>query len=60
MSLIHCHVILQITKLDVETREMKKWQAENAFPSEPVFIPTPEATEEDDGNSCIQLGVTLS
>ena len=30
---------------------MKKWQAEDTYPSEPVFIPTPEATEEDDGKN---------
>ncbi|XP_036442999.1 beta,beta-carotene 15,15'-dioxygenase [Colossoma macropomum] len=38
-----------ITKLDVETKQRLDWTAENCFPSEPVFIPRPGATEEDDG-----------
>ncbi|XP_072516214.1 beta,beta-carotene 15,15'-dioxygenase isoform X2 [Salminus brasiliensis] len=38
-----------ITKLDVETKQRLEWTAENCFPSEPVFIPRPGASEEDDG-----------
>ncbi|KAG9267116.1 beta,beta-carotene 15,15'-dioxygenase-like [Astyanax mexicanus] len=38
-----------ITKLDVETKQQLEWTAENCYPSEPVFITRPGATEEDDG-----------
>ena len=40
---------LQIVKLNVQTKETWVWQEEECYPSEPVFVPTPGATEEDDG-----------
>lgn len=39
----------RIVKLNVQTKETWVWQEEDCYPSEPVFVPTPEATEEDDG-----------
>lgn len=42
-------VFPQIVKLNVQTRETWVWQEEDCYPSEPLFVPTPGATEEDDG-----------
>ncbi|KAG7327290.1 hypothetical protein KOW79_008896 [Hemibagrus wyckioides] len=39
----------KVIKLDVETKLQVKWSAENCFPTEPVFVPRPGASEEDDG-----------
>ncbi|XP_066503498.1 beta,beta-carotene 15,15'-dioxygenase isoform X2 [Hoplias malabaricus] len=39
----------KIIKLDVQTKQQLEWTANNCFPSEPVFVPRPGATEEDDG-----------
>ncbi|XP_027146349.1 retinal Mueller cells isomerohydrolase [Larimichthys crocea] len=39
----------RIVKLNVQTKETWVWQEEECYPSEPVFVPTPGATEEDDG-----------
>ncbi|XP_068175275.1 retinal Mueller cells isomerohydrolase-like [Antennarius striatus] len=39
----------RIVKLNVQTKETQVWQEEESYPSEPLFIPTPGATEEDDG-----------
>ena len=36
-------------QVNVATKEVKSWQAENCYPSEPVFIPNPNAQDEDDG-----------
>lgn len=36
-------------KLNVQTKETQVWQEEDCYPSEPLFVPTPGATEEDDG-----------
>ena len=41
--------LLQIVKLNVQTKETWVWQEEECYPSEPLFVPTPGATEEDDG-----------
>ncbi|KAM8874064.1 retinal Mueller cells isomerohydrolase-like [Spinachia spinachia] len=39
----------RIVKLNVQTKETWVWQEEECYPSEPLFVPTPEATQEDDG-----------
>ena len=36
-------------KVNVETKEAETWREEHCYPSEPVFIAAPNATEEDDG-----------
>ncbi|AWP10568.1 putative retinoid isomerohydrolase [Scophthalmus maximus] len=41
--------IHRIVKLNVQTKETWVWQEEECYPSEPLFVPTPGATEEDDG-----------
>lgn len=38
-----------IVKVNVRTGEEIKWQDEQFFTSEPVFVATPDATREDDG-----------
>ncbi|XP_048098900.1 beta-carotene 15, 15-dioxygenase 2, like isoform X2 [Alosa alosa] len=38
-----------LLKMDVETKELKSWRYPGLYPSEPVFVPSPEATDEDDG-----------
>lgn len=42
---------LQIVKLNVQTKETWVWQEDECYPSEPLFVPTPGATEEDDGRT---------
>jgi beta,beta-carotene 9',10'-dioxygenase len=38
-----------LVKVDNETLEWKVWEKEGMYASEPVFVPNPEGTEEDDG-----------
>ena len=38
-----------VTKVDVEQGEATVWAREDCFPGEPVFIPAPDGTAEDDG-----------
>ncbi|XP_012690255.2 beta,beta-carotene 9',10'-oxygenase [Clupea harengus] len=38
-----------LLKMDLEGKHIKSWYQQGLFPSEPVFVPTPEGTEEDDG-----------
>lgn len=38
-----------LLKMDVETKEVKVWQQDGFYPSEPVFVPHPDSQEEDDG-----------
>ncbi|KAK7880530.1 hypothetical protein WMY93_032832 [Mugilogobius chulae] len=38
----------KIAKVDIETRTHVEWFQENCYPSEPVFVPSPGATKEDD------------
>lgn len=37
--------------MDVVTRTHVEWRQENCYPSEPVFVASPGAVEEDDGES---------
>lgn len=41
----------RVLKIDVESGEVKGWQRDNQFqlPGEPVFVPRPGSTKEDDG-----------
>ena len=41
--------ISQILKLDVSNGAVKRWSKSDCSPSEPVFVPHPEAQKEDDG-----------
>ncbi|MBN3312584.1 BCDO2 oxygenase, partial [Atractosteus spatula] len=38
-----------LLKLDIQTKHLKVWKEPGFFPSEPVFVPAPDGTEEDDG-----------
>ncbi|KAM3615720.1 uncharacterized protein V6R79_006663 [Siganus canaliculatus] len=38
-----------LIKMDLHRKTMKVWEQPGLYPSEPVFIPSPDATEEDDG-----------
>lgn len=38
-----------LLKMDVRTKELKAWRYPGLYPSEPVFVASPGATEEDDG-----------
>jgi beta,beta-carotene 9',10'-dioxygenase len=39
----------QLTKFDVVTGSVKRWQEANCYPGEPVFVASPEAIAEDAG-----------
>ncbi|XP_038123629.1 beta-carotene oxygenase 1, like [Cyprinodon tularosa] len=39
----------KIAKVDIVTRTHIEWQQENCYPSEPAFVASPGAVEEDDG-----------
>uniref|UniRef100_G1PR13 Beta-carotene oxygenase 1 n=1 Tax=Myotis lucifugus TaxID=59463 RepID=G1PR13_MYOLU len=39
----------KILKYDILTKSFLRWGEEHCWPSEPVFVPTPDAKEEDDG-----------
>uniref|UniRef100_A0A8D0BZ10 Beta-carotene oxygenase 1 n=1 Tax=Salvator merianae TaxID=96440 RepID=A0A8D0BZ10_SALMN len=39
----------QIVKFDILTRKSLHWVEEHCWPAEPVFVPSPDAKEEDDG-----------
>lgn len=41
--------LTQIAKIDIVTREHLEWQQDKCYPSEPVFVASPGAVEEDDG-----------
>lgn len=49
---------MQVIKLDVETKMDVKWSAENCFPTEPVFVPRPGASEEDDGEYLFKFSMS--
>ena len=42
-------LIYKLIKADVETRENLIWSEDKCLVSEPLFIPAPDAQEEDDG-----------
>ncbi|XP_063072594.1 carotenoid-cleaving dioxygenase, mitochondrial-like [Engraulis encrasicolus] len=38
-----------LIKMDLQGKKMKVWEQPGFYPSEPVYVPTPDATEEDEG-----------
>ncbi|XP_011481062.1 beta,beta-carotene 9',10'-oxygenase [Oryzias latipes] len=38
-----------LIKMDLHRKSMKVWEHAGLYPSEPIFVPSPDATEEDDG-----------
>ncbi|XP_066514617.1 carotenoid-cleaving dioxygenase, mitochondrial [Hoplias malabaricus] len=38
-----------LIKMDLESKKFKVWHQPGLYPSEPVFVPSPDAEEEDDG-----------
>nr|XP_055052368.1 beta-carotene oxygenase 2b isoform X1 [Misgurnus anguillicaudatus] len=38
-----------LIKMDLQDKQMKVWQHPGLYPSEPIFVPSPGAVEEDDG-----------
>nr|XP_056716223.1 carotenoid-cleaving dioxygenase, mitochondrial-like [Euleptes europaea] len=38
-----------LVKIDTKTKEVKIWKEKGTYPSEPVFVPDPNATGEDSG-----------
>ncbi|KAB5522491.1 hypothetical protein PHYPO_G00160090 [Pangasianodon hypophthalmus] len=38
-----------LIKMDLESKKLKAWYQPGFYPSEPVFVPSPNAEEEDDG-----------
>lgn len=41
----------QIAKFDIVERKHVEWVQKDCYPSEPVFVASPGAVEEDDGES---------
>ena len=39
----------ELYKFDHQTMETKKWVEKDCFPGEPIFVPTPQSSAEDDG-----------
>ncbi|KAF0311759.1 Carotenoid isomerooxygenase [Amphibalanus amphitrite] len=39
----------KLIKVDTVTHQTRTWCEQNAYPSEPVFVPRPDAMSEDDG-----------
>ncbi len=50
------YVFDMLAKINVKTKEVKKWYQDKCYPGEPVFVPSPQAQKEDDG---IVLSVVL-
>lgn len=46
----------RLVKLDVDTGATETWQRPGTYPGEPVFVPAPDTTAEDDG---VVLSVVL-
>ncbi|XP_060643014.2 carotenoid-cleaving dioxygenase, mitochondrial isoform X1 [Anolis sagrei] len=46
-----------LIKMDLKTKEMKIWQQDGMYPSEPVFVPEPNSGTEDSG---VILSVVLT
>ncbi|XP_046876932.1 beta,beta-carotene 9',10'-oxygenase-like [Hypomesus transpacificus] len=46
-----------LLKMDLEDKTLKVWYQKGFFPSEPVFVPSPDALDEDDG---VILSVVLT
>uniref|UniRef100_UPI003AAC1B43 carotenoid-cleaving dioxygenase, mitochondrial-like n=1 Tax=Centroberyx gerrardi TaxID=166262 RepID=UPI003AAC1B43 len=46
-----------LLKMDLKDKSLKVWYQKGFYPSEPVFVPSPDAVEEDDG---VILSVVLT
>ncbi|CAL8267735.1 unnamed protein product [Merluccius merluccius] len=46
-----------LLKMDLKDKSLKVWSQQGFYPSEPVFVPAPDAVEEDDG---VILSVVLT
>jgi carotenoid cleavage dioxygenase-like enzyme len=46
----------QLVKIDVETGKAQTWSENGTYPGEPVFVPDPDGSDEDDG---VVLSVVL-
>jgi carotenoid cleavage dioxygenase-like enzyme len=46
----------EIVKIDTETGEVRSWSADGCFPGEPIFVPAPGESAEDEG---VLLSVVL-
>ncbi|XP_004076379.1 beta,beta-carotene 9',10'-oxygenase [Oryzias latipes] len=46
-----------LLKVDLQDKTLKVWQLKGFYPSEPIFVPSPEAVEEDEG---VILSVVLT
>lgn len=46
-----------LLKMDLKDKTLKVWYQEGFYPSEPVFVPSPDAADEDDG---VILSVVLT
>lgn len=46
-----------VLKMDLKDKTLKVWYQKGFFPSEPAFVPSPDAVEEDDG---VILSVVLT
>ncbi|XP_060719086.1 carotenoid-cleaving dioxygenase, mitochondrial-like isoform X2 [Tachysurus vachellii] len=46
-----------LIKIDLESKKIKAWRQPGVYPSEPVFVPSPNSEEEDDG---VILSVVLT
>ncbi|GER25576.1 carotenoid cleavage dioxygenase 8, partial [Striga asiatica] len=44
-----CNFPNTLTKVDLIKKKAKSWVENGSIPSEPIFVPRPSATEEDDG-----------
>lgn len=51
LHLYFLSVVRQIAKIDIVTRKHIEWRQESCYPSEPVFVASPGAVEEDDGEA---------
>jgi carotenoid cleavage dioxygenase-like enzyme len=45
-----------LVKIDVETGSSQTWDENETYPGEPVFVPDPDGSDEDDG---VVLSVVL-
>ena len=43
------YVADKLVKIDIKTHKTVTWTGEECYPSEPVFVATPDAIDEDDG-----------
>uniref|UniRef100_A0A3P9LRM9 Carotenoid-cleaving dioxygenase, mitochondrial n=1 Tax=Oryzias latipes TaxID=8090 RepID=A0A3P9LRM9_ORYLA len=46
-----------LLKVDLQDKTLKVWQLKGFYPSEPIFVPAPEAVDEDEG---VILSVVLT